>query len=111
MQNTSLNFDIDELIRLDGQVSDSYHAIDSNLSRIKSCFDELRSNVTGTQVNGLITTISDKISGIDSKLDSSFEELAEFLKGQMANYATTYEGALAILNKALEFIDSNFQEI
>jgi len=106
--STTLSFDIDELIQLDNQVSDSYNGIESMLKKINGCFEELKTNVTGTQVNNLIATISDNITAINGKMDTSFEELNAFLKGQMNNYANTYEGALAILNNALAFIDSNF---
>lgn len=105
--NTRLSFDIDELTKLNSNIADARHSIQDTYSKMKGCFEELRSNVTGTQINNLITTITDNLTAIDSKMSISFDELTSFLNSQLSNYATTYDGALSALNNALSFIDNN----
>jgi len=105
--NTSLSFNIDELNKLNSDIADARHSIQGNFSNMKSCFEDLKSNVTGTQINSLITTITDNLTAIDSKMTTSFDQLSAFLSSQMRNYATTYEGAKAALSQALSFIDNN----
>lgn len=105
--NTKLSFDIDELNKLNSDITDARHSIQDTFSKIKSCFEDLKTNVTGTQINGLITTITDNLTAIDSKMTTSFDQLSTFLNSQMRNYATTYEGAKAALTQALSFIDNN----
>lgn len=104
--NTSLNFGVEELIKLNDEITNARSNIKSNFTNIKGCFDDLKSNVTGTQINNLITTISDSIINIDTKMDASFQELDAFLTGQMQNYTSTYEGAVALLEKALNKIEN-----
>ena len=105
--NTSLNFEINELMSINSTVADSRASLEANYSKIKGCFDELRANVTGTQINGLLSTITDNLTTINTKMETSFDQLTEFLNSQMKNYTTTYENALGALNSALSFINNN----
>ncbi len=108
MGQTSLSFSIEELIQLDNQVTESYNGIEGTLKNIRNSFDSLKSNIKGKQANDLIAQTEEKIVAINGKMNQSFNELDSFLRGQMNNYTGTYEGALAVLNNALAFIDSNF---
>ena len=105
--NSNLNFSVDELVSLNASVVDARDSIKNNYMKIKECFEELKSNVTGTQVNGLLVTITDNLTTIDSKMSVSFEALTKFLDAQMNRYTTTYESALSNLNAALSFINNN----
>lgn len=105
--NSRLNFSVDELVSLNATVADARASIQNNYMKVKECFEELKSNVTGTQVNGLLVTITDNLTSIDSKMSVSFEQLTKFLDNQMNRYTTTYEGALSNLNSALSFINEN----
>ena len=105
--NTSLNFSVDELTSINASVVDARSSIQSNYTKIKECFEELKANVTGTQINGLLNTITDNLTSIDDKMSVSFEQLTSFLDSQMRNYTTTYEGALNNLRSALSYINDN----
>ena len=105
--NTSFSFSTEELISINSTVSDARTSIENNFMKIKDCFEELRNNVTGTQINGLIATITDNLTSIDAKMEISFDLLTNFLVSQMKNYTTTYESALSDLNSALAFINEN----
>ena len=91
--NTRLNFSAEELMSINSSVIDSRLSIRNNFEKVRECFEELKGNVTGTQVNGLMTTIVDNLVTIDSKMEVSFEQLTNFLESQMRNYTTTYESA------------------
>lgn len=106
--NTSLNFSIDELVKLNDNVVDSKDGIKNVLSSINGELNELSANVTGTQANNLINDITTKIQNIDGNMQTSFEQLTTFLNEQMKNYQVTYEEGYAILEKALSFINSSF---
>lgn len=106
--STTLSFDISELTQLNNKVNNASSGIDSNLGKIKNSLSELSSNVTGAQINSYINDISEKIIAIDARMEVAFDQLTSFLDGQMKNYTTTYEGALAVFKDALAFIESNF---
>ena len=105
--NTNLNFSVDELMSLNAAVADARISIQNNYMKVKECFEDLKLNVTGAQVNGLLVTITDNLTSIDSKMSVSFDQLTEFLNSQMKNYTTTYESALERLKAAFDFINTN----
>ena len=105
--NTSLNLDLEELTKINSEVADARNSMSAGFSKINGCFEELKANVTGTQVNGLMNTITDNLNTINSKMHGSFEQLVSFLDAQMRNYAVTTDDALKNLQKALSFIDQN----
>lgn len=105
--NTNLNFSVDELTSLNAAVADARYSIQNNYMKVKECFEDLKTNVTGAQVNGLLVTITENLASIDSKMNVSFDQLTEFLNSQMKNYTTTYEGALNRLKAAFDYINTN----
>ena len=107
--NTKLSFNIDELKQINSSVSDSRSSIKNNFTKMQDCLGELKGNITGTQINNLISTISDNLNAIDAKMSGSFEQLTSFLSSQMSAYANTYETAAASLRKALNYIDTNLK--
>lgn len=106
--NVNLSFDIDELITLQDNIDDSCKGIEDDLGHAMECFADLKTNVTGSQINSLISNIEDKIGGIKQSMSGSFKDLSKFLSGQMDNYSTTYEQAKTKFMNALEIIENNF---
>jgi len=103
----TISKNIDEIIKLDGEVNDSYQGVKNDLTQIRSALEDLNANVKGTKINQSLQSCLTLITSITGKMDSSFDKMDTFVKTQMGNYGKSYEGAVALLKSAINFIDTN----
>ena len=100
--------DIDPALvkKYDEDVTTVNGTIDSSLLSLGSILDELRTNVTGSDVEPSIRISGEKLEDIRASLASSFSDLSAFLQSQMSGYVGSFEVANDSLRALLDQIST-----